>query len=417
MIKANFENISKWLNGMDNFNSTKDFGTTRILFTKPEIENRNYVKNEMRLLGLEVTEDAIGNIFATLKGEDSSLAPVWTGSHIDTVPNAGKFDGMAGVVAGLEAVNIIKQNQLSHKRDIVVLVYTSEEPTRYGLSCLGSRAMSGDLDLELTKNLFDKDDKSLHDKLLELGYNMNEFSNILKNKGDVYASVELHIEQNDSLEKSNKPIAIVDKICAPSNYLVELTGFQSHAGGTSMQRRRDAFVGVCEMSLLLEKLANECQSEYNTATVGYIENIPNAVNVISGKCNFSVDIRDCNKDTKDKLIKDFKHGFYEIAKKRELEITITDENDDVPLTCNSTIKKMLEQSCAEFNLEYDKLISGPYHDTLFVGKFTPSAMIFVPSKKGISHSPYEWTNYEDIAKGTDLLADVLIKLANSMEEL
>ena len=159
-IKANADNIKTWLNGMARFNSTPDFGTTRILFTKPEIKNREYVKAEMKALGLEVKEDAIGNIFAVLKGEDETLSPVWTGSHIDTVPNAGNFDGMAGVVCGMEALRIIRENNLKHKRDIYVNVYTSEEPTRYGLSCLGSRALAGELHLEDTKKLFDQDEKS-----------------------------------------------------------------------------------------------------------------------------------------------------------------------------------------------------------------------------------------------------------------
>ena len=137
------ENIQMWLDGMNRFNATPEFGTTRILFTKPELENRSYVKDEMKKLGLVVTEDAIGNIYGTLKGTDMESKPVWTGSHIDTVPNAGKFDGMAGVVCGMEALRLIKESGVEHKRDLTVIVYTSEEPTRFSLGCLGSRAMAG----------------------------------------------------------------------------------------------------------------------------------------------------------------------------------------------------------------------------------------------------------------------------------
>ncbi len=413
MVTAKIENIEKWIDGMNQFNATPEFGTTRILFTKEELANRAYIKKEMSSIGLVVSEDSIGNIYATLPGDKPDYAPVWTGSHIDTVPNAGKFDGMAGVVCGLEALRMIKDDQLSHDRDITLVVYTSEEPTRFKLGCLGSRAMSGVLTLSDTKMLYDQSGRSLHDKLIELGYNTDNFDKIRRRPGDVYASVELHIEQSIHLEKTRTDIGIVTGICAPSNYLIEVTGCQSHAGGTSMEDRRDAYMAACEMALSLEKLAIECSSEYNTATIGVVNNIPGAVNVIPGKCSFTVDLRDCRKDTKDKLILDFKKSFEEIAAKRNVEVSIHEECNDTPLTCNKTICNMLELSCESFGYTDTKLVSGPYHDSLFVGRFAPTAMLFVPSKDGISHSPEEWTDYEALVRGTNVLADTLLRLANA----
>lgn len=415
--KANSENIKKWIDGMNRFNATPEFGTTRILFTKQEIANREYVKEEMKKLGLTIREDAIGNIFATLRGSDPTLAPVWTGSHIDTVPNAGRFDGMTGVVSGMEAVRLIRESGAPHPRDIVVVAYTSEEPTRYGLSCLGSRALSGDLMLEDTKELKDQGGKSLYDKLKELGYSHEEFSEIRKRKGEVFATVELHIEQSSRLEKNGIPIGIVKKICAPSNYIVEVTGRQGHAGGMDMSDRRDAYAAACEMALALEKLARECPSEYNTATVGRVHLVPNAINVIPGKCTFTVDIRDCNMDTKQELIENMKNSFSEIAGKRGVNISIEEDNNDEPLTCNGEILHLLENMCKKQGLKYMELISGPYHDSLFVGRFAPTAMLFVPSKDGISHNPEEWTDYEQIARGTDVLANTLLELAQKKEPL
>lgn len=413
--KANQEHIKKWIEGMARFNSTPEYGTTRILFTKPEVDNREYVKDEMRAIGLEVEEDAIGNIFAKLSGTEPDLAPVWTGSHIDTVPNAGNFDGMAGVVCGMEALRMIKESGANHKRDIMVNVYTSEEPTRFGLSCLGSRALAGVMSLEDTKKLFDKSGRSLYCKLQELNYDLDKFKDIAKKKGDVFASVELHIEQNNRLEKSTKPIGIVKKICAPSNYIITVTGVQSHAGGTSMEERYDAFAAVCEMSLFLEKLALKCPSEYNTATIGVVNLIPGGINVIPGKVIFSVDIRDCNKDTKDQLVEEMFAGFDEIAARRGVSYTSQEDNNDIPLTCNEKIIELLRTNCNKKQLEYEELISGPYHDTLFIGRFVPSAMIFVPSKNGISHSPEEWTAYSDLRDATEVLAETLLDLANMQE--
>lgn len=412
---ADKKRIQCLIDGMNSFNSSPEYGTTRILFTEPEIKNREYVKKEMEKLGLTVTEDAIGNIFATLLGSEPDKAPVWTGSHIDTVPNSGKFDGMAGVVCGMEALRLIKESGLLHRRNLTVVVYTSEEPTRFGLSCLGSRAMAGELTLENTKKLQDKDGKSLYQVLNELNYNTEEFSDIQKSKGDVHAAVELHIEQNNRMEKERQSIGIVKKICAPSNYSVEVKGCQSHAGGTDMMDRKDAYAAGCEMSLLLEKLARECPSEYNTATIGKIEVIPGAVNVIPGLVRFSVDIRDCNMDTKQELIRAWKAGAEEIAQKRGVQMTVTEENNDIPLTCNEEIVEELRHICEDRGLSYGYHISGPYHDTLFVGRFTKAAMIFVPSKNGISHSPEEWTDYEQLAAGTDVLAEILLRLANEAD--
>lgn len=184
-----------------------------------------------------------------------------------------------------------------------------------------------------------------------------------------------------------------------------------------MEERRDAYAASCEMALALEQVAKECPSKFNTATIGCVRVVPDAVNVIPGKCIFTVDIRDCDMDTKQETIRQFTKAFKEIAKKRNVTISIEEKNNDAPLTCDVTILGMLEESCKKFDVSYMNMISGPYHDSLFVGKFAPTAMIFVPSKNGISHSPEEWTEFEEIAQGADVLASTLYKLANQTEEL
>lgn len=409
---AKKENIQHWLSVMNTFNSTPEFGTTRIVFTKPEIENRNYVKSEFYKLGLDVTEDSIGNIFARYSGSEPALSPVWTGSHIDTVPNAGMFDGMSGVVCAMEAIRLMKAQHLIPKRDIVIVAYTSEEPTRYGLGCIGSRAMSGDLTLDKTKVLFDQSGRSLYEKLSSLGYDLTQFDSIQKKTGDVFAAVELHVEQNSCLERDKTSIGIVKKICAPTIFHIELQGVQSHAGGTPMNERRDAFCAASEIALLLEKITSESSSEFQTGTIGMMELIPSAVNVIPGIARFPIDIRDCNMDTKEETISKLKTGIQEICSRRKITATIKLLNHDVPLTCNSKIIKCIEQACHDLEISYEPLISGPFHDSLFVGRFAPTAMIFVPSKDGISHSPLEWTDYEALADGTNVLANTLWSLAN-----
>ncbi|MBV4415833.1 M20 family metallo-hydrolase [Clostridium tyrobutyricum] len=409
---AQSSNIKNILEKLNTFNSDPENGTTRVLFTEPEVEARKYIKEEMKKNGLVVREDSIGNIFATLEGTDPDLPPVWTGSHIDTVLKAGMFDGMAGVVAGIEAARLIKESKIPHKRNIEVIVYTSEEPTRFGLSCLGSRAMAGYLSLEQAKRLKDKQGNSLAEVLEGLGYDLSKFDEISFKKGEVFAAVELHIEQGAVLESMGLPIGIVDTIFGPTKLEVSVYGKQSHAGGTPMNLRHDAFLACSEIALKVEKLAKKSSSKDTVATVGLVNVIPNASNVISGEVHFSLDIRDSDYEVKHKLIEELKDFTKQLEKSRGVTIKIRQINDDLPTKSDDRIIEIFENSCKEKNISYHKMVSGAFHDSMMVGKFAPIAMIFVPSKDGISHNPAEWTDYDDIAKGTDILADGLLKLSN-----
>lgn len=416
MLKhAEIDNLKNWIERINEFNSTPEFGTTRVLFTPVEIQSRDYIKSEMKKLNLSVQEDAIGNIYAVLEGQEPQLEPVWTGSHIDSVLNAGMFDGVVGVVGGLEALRLIMQLEERPKRSIVLIVYTSEEPTRFGLSCLGSRAMAGRLTREDTNQLLDKDGNTLAGVLDSLGYSKKAFERVAVPKGNVYGAVELHIEQNGVLDKEGLSIGIVKAICAPTNYVVEVQGCQSHAGGTSMTARRDAYMAACELALSLEKLARESQSEYTTVTVGWVDVVPNAVNVIPGTVRFSIDIRDVDFQSKNMLIGSLKEEVDRIESVRDVRIKLELQNHDVPMKCHKEFIKIIENACMKQGIDYCSMISGAYHDSLFVGEFAPVAMIFVPSRNGISHSPDEWTDYEDIAVGVDILADTLLTMANSID--
>ncbi|OPX43623.1 putative hydrolase [Ruminiclostridium hungatei] len=412
---AEIDNLKNWIESINEFNSTPEFGTTRVLFTPVEIQSREYIKAEMKKLNLNVHEDAIGNIYAVLEGRNPQLEPVWTGSHIDSVLNAGMFDGVVGVVGGLEALRLIMQLEVRPERSIVLIVYTSEEPTRFGLSCLGSRAMAGRLTKEDMHQLLDKDGNTLAGVLDSLGYSRNGFERLAVARGSVYGAVELHIEQNGVLDKEGLPVGIVKAICAPTNYMVEVQGCQSHAGGTSMTARRDAYMAACELALSLEKLARESLSEYTTVTVGWVDVVPNAVNVIPGTVRFSIDIRDVDFQSKNILIGRLEEEVGRIESVRNVKIRMILQNHDIPMKCDEGIIKTIENVCLSQGIDYRRMISGAYHDSLFVGEFAPVAMIFVPSKKGISHSPDEWTDYEDIAVGVDILANTLLTMANTIE--
>ena len=414
MNKAQYRKIEEWLNGINQYNATPQCGITRDVFTKEDLGARTYIKQQMKEIGLEVKEDCVGNIFGILQGTEQTLSPVWTGSHIDTVRHGGMFDGTAGVVAGLEALRIIKESGIQVKRNLSVNVYTCEEMGRFGACCIGSRALAGKYQLEDLKNFKEESGVSLYDTLIDLNYNLSEFPDVQKKSGDVYASLELHIEQNDILEKHHLPIGIVTGICAPTNLFVEVTGVQSHAGATSMVQRKDAYMAAAEIALLLEKETMQSTSDYITGTVGKISLVPNAVNVIPGKAIFSIDIRSISMRDKEELLDRLKNGIREIEKERKVAINITMQNHDKPVVCNEHLREILKKCCIEQGIPYMDIVSGAYHDSLLLGEFTKVAMLFVPCKDGISHSEKEWADCKDIARGADILAQALIELGNEI---
>lgn len=408
-------NIEKDIDIIDRFNSTLGEGTTRILFTKEEIGARNYVKKRMEETGLQVVEDCVGNIHGILPGTQQKLAPVWTGSHIDTVNNAGKFDGMAGVVAGIEALRVIKESGQDHKRSIEVIVFTSEEPTRFGIWGIGSHAMAGKLPMEDLACLLDDEGKSLRETLLNLGYDLSTYPEIERKKGDVHAFVELHIEQAPILDRKKVPIGIVETICGLTAIQMKISGVQGHAGGTPKYERFDPVMAMSEICLYLESLIYRSGEPYLVGTVGKVVVNPNASNVIAKEVTFSVDIRDRNLHTKDKLVADLSAYAHDIAKARGLQIEINIITHDAPVQCSSMVTRAIGEAAASFNYDALPMVSGAFHDAVMVACFAPIGMIFVPCREGISHSPEEWSDFEDIRKGTDVLAASLYNLANGEE--
>lgn len=407
------DQIRTWLEELSRFNATPGLGITRILFTPEEVQGREYLKDEMRKLGLRVEEDPIGNIYGIFEGAEPQLGQIWTGSHGDSVPNAGMFDGTAGIIGGLEAVRLMKLAGFRPKRSIVVVVYTSEEPTRFGTGCLGSRALAGKLSLEDARVLKDAEGNTLYDVLASLGFCPERFDEVQERAGKLFAAVELHIEQSKYLDGEGIPLGIVETICAPSNFEVEVNGCQSHAGATSMEDRTDAFTACAEIALELERLARQAPKEwgYITATVGKVQVFPNASNVIPGKAVFSIDIRGSVYEGKQALIAEMKAMIEKLAEYRGVSASVTEINNDYPVHSDKQIIALLEASCSMRGLAYKTLISGAFHDSMMIGLFAPVAMLFVPSKNGISHNPEEWTDYEDIEAGVAVLADTLMALS------
>ena len=409
---ASAQRIQADLEALGRYNSTPGEGITRVALSPEDLEGRSYIKKRMQTMGLEVSEDAAANLFGVLPGRDRTLAPVWTGSHLDTVLNGGAFDGMAGVVCPLEAIRLIQEAGITLRRDLCVVVYTSEEPTRYGMGCIGSRALAGKLTYQDALTLLDGEGVPLAETLKGLGHDPQALDRLGRRPGDVHASVELHIEQGEVLECSGRTIGVVHTISAPTEMHVTIRGKQSHAGATPMDLRRDPMAAAAEMILALERMARAYDNPSTVATVGKLNVFPNASNVIPQRVECSVDLRSSRFEEKEGLREGLNHCLARLREERGVEIDAQVICNDHPVAADPHIVSLIQDSCRALGCSQLDMASGAYHDSMLVSQFAPFGMIFVPSKGGISHDRREWTEYSDLAAGTDVLVNALWELAN-----
>ena len=387
---------------------------TRIVFTPTDLRARAWFLErckEAGLAGLAVRQDAIGNIFARWKGQDPDAAAVATVSHIDAIPNAGKYDGVVGVLGGLEAIRALQQSGFSPKRSIDLILFTSEEPTRFGIGCLGSRLLSGSLSSDAAQKLTDKDGASIEQVRRTAGFH-GELETVKLPAGHYTAFVELHIEQGPLLEQKQIPLGIVRKIAAPSSFRIFVEGAGGHAGGVLMPDRRDALCAASELILAIEQQAKTTGSTDTVATVGICEVFPGAVNSIPSRVHLSLDIRDTDLRRRDSLIAAVQASSQAIAANRGVTIQQELVNADAPGDCAANIVETLSESCKKHRLSFLPMVSRAYHDSLFMSRIAPVGMLFIPCRNGYSHRPDEYASPEDIARGTLVLAETLRSLAS-----
>lgn len=384
---------------------------TRVIYSEKDFAAREQVKGLCRGAGLTLREDAVGNLYARWEGEDPSLPAVATGSHIDAIPNAGKFDGVVGVLGGLEAIRALKRAGVKPRRSIELISFTSEEPTRFGIGCLGSRLMSGSLSLEKALALADREGRTLESWLGTTPYKWGDREAIRLREGHFHAFVELHIEQGPILEREGLDIGAVTHIAAPAAYRVEITGQGGHAGGVLMPDRRDALCGASEFVLALEKAAKESGSPDTVATTGVLRVFPGAINSIPARVEMEIDLRDIRLETRAATWTAATGALAEIASRRNLETSLSTINQDPPATCEPRLVEFAEAAAKARGLSAKRMISRAYHDSLFMARLAPTAMIFIPCRNGWSHRPDEYSSPEQIENGVAVLADVLAKAA------
>jgi ureidoglycolate amidohydrolase len=383
---------------------------TRIVFTPTDLKARAWLKSRCQEADLAIREDSIGNTFARWTGSDPNLPAVATGSHIDAIPNAGKYDGVVGVLGGLEAIRALQRSGFRPKHSIELLLFTSEEPTRFGIGCIGSRLLSGTLSAEAAHKLKDSDGASLDEIRARAGF-AAKLEAVKLPAGHYKAFVELHIEQGPLLERQQIPLGIVTSIAAPASLRIIIEGSGGHAGGVLMPDRRDALCAAAELILAIESAARASGAVDTVATVGICEVFPGAVNSIPSRVRLSADIRDIDLKRRDEVMHKVDAASQAIAAKRQLSIHSELLNADAPAQCAPTVIEALSQSCRKHNLNFLPMVSRAYHDSLFMSRIAPTGMLFIPCRNGYSHRPDEYASPKDIARGTLVLAETLAALS------
>jgi len=397
---------------------------TRIVFTPRDLEARAWLTALAEAAGFSVRTDAVGNTFLRWQGTDASLGAVGTGSHTDAIPHAGMYDGTVGVLGGLEAMRALKESGFTPKRSIETLMFTSEEPTRFGIGCLGSRLLGGVMDPVAADTLQDRLPETeptatvglkLADVRQAAGFR-GTLASVKLPAGYYDAWVELHIEQGPLLEREGIALGIVTGIAAPASYRYTVEGFGGHAGALLMPDRRDALCAAAEMILSVEKhalAANAASGGVDTvATVGMVGVHPGAVNSVPSRVTLTLDIRDTDVARRDGVMAGFHMDIADIEQRRRVKITEELINADAPAKSSEHIVETLEAICKAEGASYKNMVSRAYHDSTFMAAVVPIAMIFIPCRGGVSHRPDEYSTPEAIALGTRVLALALAKLAN-----
>jgi ureidoglycolate amidohydrolase len=384
---------------------------TRVLFSDADLEARAFVKSSCRELDLSIREDAVGNIFARWIGSIPKLPPAATGSHIDAIPNAGRYDGVVGVLGALEAIRALKEAHFQPERSIELIIFTAEEPTRFGIGCLGSRLLAGALSLSGANALRDQEGRDLHYWSKRAGLGKQNIKSVRLPKNHYAAFVELHIEQGPILEKKRIPIGVVEMIAAPSTLRVQLTGVGGHAGAVLMPNRRDALLAGAEIALAVEEAACTSGSPDTVATTGVFRIEPGAVNSIPCRAWLEIDLRDTRLQTRNAALKRIEAAVSTICRRRRIQFKLEWLNVDSPAICAPSLVNAITSICGELRVGVKRMISRAYHDSLFIAQICPTTMIFIPCRGGISHRPDEYSSPAQIKTGVEVLAHTLAKLS------
>ena len=407
-MKVQIERIQKDIKIINNFNATPEKGITRLTFSEEYQAAVGYVVDELKHIGAKISYCQAGNIKARLPGSDDNAPAVMMGSHLDTVAHGGKFDGVVGVVTALEAARIIAAEKVRHRLPIDVVIFAEEEGSRFNWGLLGSLVWTAKLDPKRLSDIKDSTGVTYPQAMAAAGFEVNDTSVLTPPK--LRAMLEVHIEQGGVLENRDHKIGLVEAIVGIQHLDVTVTGTANHAGTTAMDDRLDALQAAVRIIAAVEEIAQKIGSN-TVATVGRIRCQPGQVNVIPGAVTFSLDVRNADKAILDSAVATISQAVEEICAERGLEFEITPLSSALPVSLSAEIIALMDKKARELNIEPLRMVSGAGHDTAILADLTAAGMIFVPSKKGRSHCPEEFTRLEDIGLGCELLLSAVVALA------
>lgn len=397
--------IARDLEHLKQYTATPGNGCTRLPFTKEARDAVNYLKELMTEAGLEVTEDAAGNVIGTLKGEAPDAPCVMMGSHYDSVVNGGDYDGIAGVICAIEVARILKEEGFVPKRNFVVVGFCDEEGMRFGTGYFGSGAMLGHRDVEYTKKFADTDGVTIYDAMKGYGLDPEKIGEAAWKEGSIGQFLEAHIEQGPVLDAEGTELGLVEGIVGIQRYMVTVHGRADHAGTTPMDMRMDAVDAATKVISKIADWARE-KADGTVSTVGYINTVPGGMNIVAEKVEFTVDIRSMNNDN----INDITNRIRKALDKEVAEYGGSYEMDNkltiTPVHLSAEMLDFMEEDCKERGYTYRRMPSGAGHDSLEIGQSIPTVMIFTPSKDGRSHCPVEFTKYSEFAKASVIMKDL-----------
>ena len=385
-------------------------GVTRPEGTEANRRTRDYAVERMKEAGLSVRFDLLGNIYARREGSRTNKGSVMSGSHLDSVVNGGLFDGAVGVFGAIEAVRRLNEESFENERSIEVVVFTGEEGSAFSPTLLGSSVLAGAIRADDALNRKNALGQTLGEVLQENGYR----GSFQRSLGDVEYFIELHVEQGPVLDSEVISIGVVENIAGIAWMMLTILGQENHAGTTPMGMRKDALVAASEIISFINKQACDTAERLGAATVatvGKLDVFPNGANIVPGKVEMSIDIRDVIPENmmspKDKILQFVKS----VEKTHHVEIQVESPEMHMPVTLSSEVADVIETSAKDIGIQSRRMNSGAVHDALTMAGRVKTGMIFVPSVNGISHAPMEWTHWEDIEKGVQLLTQTLKRLS------
>jgi allantoate deiminase/N-carbamoyl-L-amino-acid hydrolase len=386
-------------------------GMTRLAYSPTDQQARAWFVSKAEEIGLAVSIDPVGNMLALEPGAGNGL-PVLSGSHLDTVRRGGRFDGMLGVAAALEAVRAIRHRpDLPRGRPLGVLVLAAEESTRFGSVCLGSRTIVNDLPADALQTLADANGVTLFEALQQAGLAPERLSEARRKPGWFYEFVEIHVDQADDLVRAGVPVGIITGIAAPTRLWITVEGQQAHSGAALMSERRDALTGAAEIVLTVESTARTLAEREIVGTVGVLRVQPGSMNTVPGLVELGVDIRGIKATTVDQVVEQVKQAADQVAEKRRLTVKVSVVSRARPVQVSQRQIDRLIEACQTAGVEQIRLASRSAHDAMYLGQHGPISMLFVRNPAGISHNPAEEARDEDIIAAGSVLATYLAWLA------